>query len=200
MADEETKAPVSTPAGEAGGGDAQQSAEAPPKPEKAPKPAKAPKAAKPAKPAKGAKDAKGKGPKGAAGKGGAGDGSAGGEGGRGSKLFLAEHPRAVRGVARAKAWGALTGFLVAGYLSLPTHTLPEAGIVALAAGSACYVAAWAGAVFLWRHLVVAELRAAQAEALKAELARVNRANPTAAVGRGAGAPAAPKRDRARAGV
>jgi hypothetical protein len=154
MADEETRAPVSAPAG--GGQEA-----------KPGKPAKAPKAAKPAKPAKGAK---GKGAKDKAGK--------GGEGGRGSKLFLAEHPRAVRAVARAKAWGALAGFCVAGYLSLPTHTLPEAGIVALAAGSACYVAAWAGAVFLWRRLVVAELRAAQHEALSAEAARLQPGRPT----------------------
>jgi hypothetical protein len=145
------------------------------------------------------KKPKGKAGTGAAGKGG-GSADRAGEHAKGSKLFLAEHPKAVRSVARAKAWGALAGFLLAGYLALPTHTFAEAGIVALAAGSACWVAAWAGAVFLWRHLVVAELHAAKAAALDAEPARVNRANPTAALGRGAGASAAPERDRARAGV
>ncbi len=86
---------------------------------------------------------------------------------RGPMLFLAEHPRAARSIARAKAWGGLAGFLIGGYLSLPTETLPAAGLRALAAGAICYVAVWAGAVFLWRRLVVAELRGAQ----QAEVAR-----------------------------
>ncbi len=89
-----------------------------------------------------------------------------------SKLVLAEHPRAVRGIARAKAWGGLGGFLIGGYLSLPTHALAEAGVRALAAGVVCYVAAWAGAVFLWRRLVVVELRDAQQELLAAEIAKL----------------------------
>ncbi len=122
-------------------------------------------AAKSDKPAKAAKT---KGGKGASGKGAGGGGGAG----RGSKLILAEHPRAVRGIARAKAWGSLGGFLLGGYLSLPTQTLPGAGLRALAAGVVCYVAAWAAAVFLWRHLVVAELRGAQQEALAVEIAKL----------------------------
>jgi hypothetical protein len=109
-----------------------------------------------------------KGKKGASGKG---AGQAGGAG-RGSQLVLAEHPRAVRGIARAKAWGGLAGFLIGGYLSLPTQTLAGAGLRALAAGVVCYVAAWAAAVFLWRHLVVAELRGAQQEALAVEVAKL----------------------------
>ncbi len=71
---------------------------------------------------------------------------------------VAAHPKAARSVARAKGWGGLAGFLIAGYLSLPTSTLAEAGLRALVAGSVCYVAAWAGAVFLWRRLVMVELR------------------------------------------
>ncbi len=112
------------------------------------------------------KDKKGK--KGASGKGASQGGGAGG----GSQLILAEHPRAVRGIARAKAWGGLAGFLLGGYLSLPTQTLAGAGLRALAAGVVCYVAAWAAAVFLWRHLVVAELRGAQQEALAVEVAKL----------------------------
>ncbi len=108
---------------------------------------------------KGAKAKKGKSKKAAADGGGAG-------------LVLAEHPRAVRSIARAKAWGGLGGFLVGGYLSLPTQTLAGAGLRALAAGVVCYVAAWAAAVFLWRHLVVAELRDAQQEALAVEIAKL----------------------------
>jgi hypothetical protein len=90
----------------------------------------------------------------------------------GSGLSVAAHPRAAHRVAQAKGWGGLLGFLVGGYLSLPTNTLAGAGLHALAAGAACYVAVWAGAVFLWRHLVVAELRSRQHEALQAELERI----------------------------
>jgi hypothetical protein len=71
---------------------------------------------------------------------------------------VAAHPRAARAVAQAKAWGGLGGFFIAGYLSLPTGTLAEAGLRALIAGSVCYVAAWAGAVFVWRRLVVIEIK------------------------------------------
>jgi hypothetical protein len=88
-----------------------------------------------------------------------------------SGLSIAAHPRAARAVARAKGWGGLVGFLVGGYLSLPTNTLAGTGLHALIAGVVCYVAVWAGAVFLWRHLVVAELRTRQHDLLQAELAR-----------------------------
>ncbi|HXA55715.1 MAG TPA: hypothetical protein VNV37_12655 [Solirubrobacteraceae bacterium] len=87
-------------------------------------------------------------------------------------ITLAEHPRAVRAIARAKGWGALLGFLVGGYLSLPTHTLAQAGFRALLAGIVCYVAAWAACVFVWRRLAVAELRGAQHERLSEELAKL----------------------------
>jgi hypothetical protein len=76
---------------------------------------------------------------------------------------VAAHPRAARGVARARGWGGLGGFLIAGYLSLPTGTLAGAGLRALIAGVVCYVVAWAGAVFIWRRLVMLELRAKEHE-------------------------------------
>jgi hypothetical protein len=72
---------------------------------------------------------------------------------------VAAHPRAARGVARAKSWGGLAGFLLGGYLSLPTNTLAGAGLRALVAGVVCYVVAWGGAVFLWRRLVMLEIKA-----------------------------------------
>lgn len=87
-------------------------------------------------------------------------------------MSIAAHPRAVRRVAQAKGWGGLLGFLAGGYLSLSTHTLAEAGFRALVAGVLCYAIVWAGAVFLWRHLVVAELRSRQQELLQAELAKL----------------------------
>jgi hypothetical protein len=87
-------------------------------------------------------------------------------------ITLTEHPRAVRSVARAKGWGALLGFAIGGYLSLPTHTLAETGFRALLAGVVCYVAAWAAAVFVWRRLVLTELRGAQQQLLAEELAKL----------------------------
>ena len=71
---------------------------------------------------------------------------------------VAAHPRAARAVARAKSWGGLIGFVLGGYLSLPTNTVAAAGLRALIAGVVCYVATWAGAVFLWRRLVMLEIK------------------------------------------
>jgi hypothetical protein len=107
------------------------------------------------------------------------------------RLTVAAHPRAVRGIKRAKSLCGLFGFLLGGYLSLPTHTLADAGLRALIAGAACYVIAWAGALFLWRGLIVTELRNREHQLLAAELARmqvpVSASNVRVAAGRaGAG--------------
>jgi hypothetical protein len=95
-----------------------------------------------------------------------------GEGSGGIGMSIAAHPRAAWRVAQAKGWGGLLGFLLGGYLSLSTHTLAEAGFRALLAGIAGYAIVWAGAVFLWRHLVVAELRNRQHHLLQTELAQL----------------------------
>jgi hypothetical protein len=105
---------------------------------------------------------------------------------------LAAHPRAVRSVARSKSWGGLIGFMLGGYLSLPTSTLAEAGLRALAAGVVCYVAAWAGAVFIWRRLVILEIKAREQELVTAMRA--------ARSGAGQAPPAAEGRPRSRSGA
>ena len=73
---------------------------------------------------------------------------------------VANHPRASYQVRRAKGWGGLAGFAIAAYLSykagVPTSDL---GLRALVAGIAGYMLAWACSVTVWRHLVLAELRA-----------------------------------------
>jgi hypothetical protein len=91
---------------------------------------------------------------------------AGEEGGGDDVPSIAAHPRATRSVARAKSWGALGGFLLGGYLSLPTHTLASAGLRALVAGTVCYVAAWAGAVFFWRRMVPLEISSRQEQMVR----------------------------------
>jgi|HubBroStandDraft_2_1064218.scaffolds.fasta_scaffold00096_9 hypothetical protein len=87
---------------------------------------------------------------------------------------VAAHPRARRAVARAKGWGGLVGFALGGYLSLPTNTIATAGLRALIAGVVCYVAAWAGAVFIWRRLVILELKSREQQLLSAAQARIAR--------------------------
>jgi len=83
---------------------------------------------------------------------------------------VANHPRAGAQVARAKAWGGLVGFVLAGLLSSRAGA-PVADVLlrALAGGVVGYVATWAAAVLVWRHLVVAELRAVRRH--RAEAAR-----------------------------
>lgn len=87
---------------------------------------------------------------------------------------LAAHPRAVRSVARAKSWGGLAGFLLGGYLSLSTGTLAEAAARALVGGVVCYVAVWAGAVFIWRRLVIMEIKAREQQLIAAAQAATAR--------------------------
>lgn len=96
---------------------------------------------------------------------------------------IAAHPRAARAVARAKGWGGLIGFFVAGYLALPTSTFVAAGLRALVAGLVCYVAVWAGAVFLWRRLVILEVKSREQKLLPAPPVRPPRRGPTRASGR-----------------
>ena len=87
------------------------------------------------------------------------------DGGSADGPSVAGHPRAARQVALAKGWGGLIGFVLGGYLSLPTNTLVEAGVRALVAGSVCYVVAWGVAVFAWRQLVVIEIKRRQQDLL-----------------------------------
>lgn len=73
---------------------------------------------------------------------------------------VANHPRAGAQVARAKAWGGLVGFLLVGLLSWRAGApVSDTLLRALAGGVVGYVATWGAAVLVWRHLVVAELRA-----------------------------------------
>ncbi len=87
---------------------------------------------------------------------------------------VANHPRAGAQVARAKAWGGLAGFALVAVLSLRAGVpTAEALLRAILGGIAAYVATWACAVAVWRHLVIAELRAVRA--LAAKRAQVSRA-------------------------
>lgn len=97
------------------------------------------------------------------GTGGAGRAGAGGSAAPGQALpSVANHPRAAAQVARVKAWAGLAGFALVALLSLRAD-VPTADALAraLVAGVAAYLLAWACAVAVWRHLVLAELEAAR---------------------------------------
>lgn len=80
---------------------------------------------------------------------------------------VADHPRALRQIRRAKGLGGLGAFALVALLSLRAGVPPfDAGVRALAFGVGGYVVAWALAVHAWRHLAVAELRAARVRALE----------------------------------
>ena len=78
----------------------------------------------------------------------------------GPPTSIAGHPRAAQAVRRAKGIGALAGFALAALASHGagvSHT--QMAERALAGGVVAYLLAWACAVTVWRHIVLAELRA-----------------------------------------
>jgi hypothetical protein len=82
-------------------------------------------------------------------------------------MRLAEHPRARRHIRKAKGWGGLAAFVLVGLLSLRAGVpFFESGLRALLAGGCGYAVAWGTAVLAWRHLAVAEVRAAEALAIE----------------------------------
>jgi hypothetical protein len=108
----------------------------------------------------GKQDAKGKPGKGKAGKGKAGKKGAGNATDGAPLPSVANHPRAAPQVGRAKAWGGLAGFGLAALLSWRAQVpMGDLLLRAIVGGVVGYVLAWASAVTLWRHLVIAELRA-----------------------------------------
>jgi uncharacterized membrane protein YccC len=76
----------------------------------------------------------------------------------GDGIRLSAHPRARRHIAIAKGWGGLIAFLVVLKLSrgagLPW---PDALERSLIGGVVGYLAAWAIAQTIWRHVALAEL-------------------------------------------
>lgn len=75
---------------------------------------------------------------------------------------ISEHPRAVRQIRRARSLGGLGALMLVALLSLRAGVPAfDAGLRALGAGVATYVIVWALMLQAWRHIAVAELRAAR---------------------------------------
>jgi hypothetical protein len=76
-------------------------------------------------------------------------------------ISISGHPRAAANVRRAKGVGGIGSFVIAAYLSYKAGVpSDQVALRALAVGVAGYMLAWACSVTVWRHLVLAELRAA----------------------------------------
>jgi hypothetical protein len=81
---------------------------------------------------------------------------------RSNEVVLAAHPRAQRQIGLAKSYAGLIAFALAGWSAYQggQHFLDVASR-ALMWGMAAYLLVWALAVHVWRHLAVAEVRAAE---------------------------------------
>jgi protein-S-isoprenylcysteine O-methyltransferase Ste14 len=71
---------------------------------------------------------------------------------------LAGHPRARRDITRAKAWAGLVAFAIVLLVSLQSGAPRiDAVLRATCGGVAAYLAGWALAVAVWRHVAVAQV-------------------------------------------
>ena len=94
-------------------------------------------------------------------------------------ISVSAHPRAAYSIRRAKGFGGLFGLLLVAWLTYRAGALPvDAAMRGLVGGLAGYLAAWTISVQVWRHLVVAEARAAadRARERTAALAGASAAN------------------------
>lgn len=77
-------------------------------------------------------------------------------------IAVANHPKASSQIAKLKSYAGLAAFAYAGYAAY--HAGDQFADVAFRAviwGMAVYIAVWAAAVHVWRHIAVAEVRAAE---------------------------------------
>jgi hypothetical protein len=73
---------------------------------------------------------------------------------------VSAHPRAQRQIRRWKGIGGIAGFCLMAWLSHRSGTdFVHLGLRALLGGVITYVAVWAAAVYIWRQIAIAEIRA-----------------------------------------
>lgn len=93
------------------------------------------------------------------------------------EIKLSGHPRAKRQIGLAKGWAGLAGCALAGYASWHGGaSFFDTVLRSLMWGVAAYMLVWFCAVQVWRHLAIAEVRAAEKlwQARKLELERAAR--------------------------
>jgi hypothetical protein len=91
-------------------------------------------------------------------------GKKGAKGGDSDYTSIATHPKARNSVRRTKAWVGLLAFVLTALLSLKA-SVPAFQVFerALIAGVAGYLLAWWATMVVWRHLMLAEQKAAVEE-------------------------------------
>ena len=78
------------------------------------------------------------------------------------EIKLSSHPRAKHQIRLAKGWAGLAGCALAGYASWHSGApFFDTVLRALMWGVAAYLLVWFLAVQVWRHLAIAEVRAAE---------------------------------------
>jgi hypothetical protein len=78
------------------------------------------------------------------------------------EIKLSQHPRAKHQIRVAKGWAGLAGCVLAGYASWHGGApFIDSVLRALLWGIAAYVLVWFCAVQVWRHVAIAEVRAAE---------------------------------------
>jgi hypothetical protein len=78
------------------------------------------------------------------------------------EIKLSHHPRAKHQIRVAKGWAGLAGCVLAGYASWHSGApFFDTVLRALMWGVAAYLLMWFCAVQVWRHVAIAEVRAAE---------------------------------------
>lgn len=77
-------------------------------------------------------------------------------------IAVANHPRAARQIAVVKSWAGLGAFCLSAYFAWKGGAVfVDVATRALLWGIATYIAVWAMAVYVWRQVAIAEVRAAE---------------------------------------
>lgn len=79
-----------------------------------------------------------------------------------AEVRLSEHPRATASIRQLKSWAGLAGFGLSGYAAWKGGApFVDSALRALFWGVVAYFVVWVCAVQVWRHLAIAEVRAAE---------------------------------------
>ena len=77
-------------------------------------------------------------------------------------IAVANHPKASRQISLLKSYAGLAAFAYSGYAAYQAGDhFADVAFRAIIWGIAVYIAVWAAAVHVWRHVAIAEVKAAE---------------------------------------
>lgn len=86
-------------------------------------------------------------------------------------IRLTDHPRARASISRAKGWGAIVGFAIAGWYGYRMgNPFVDVVIRCIVVGALTSLAVWGVAQAIWKQIVFAELAARRKEAVETQKA------------------------------